>query len=1064
MPQLRPRKGHQGILRPTRRQVPVMTRQGRMRAQKPKQTLGGRGRDRVTSQLVGKTNLRLCIQRRLGGIGDVLMTTPVVKALKSRYPEAELTYATDPQYYHGDLFRILEGNPYIDKLVDFRTVNQASYHLFVDLTGICPPYERPGNPPINRIDLFARHVGIRLDDPLPDYVLTGEEKAWAQTILEKWFGNGNHKVVVIHTASVDQRRTWPIKNYVQMLHELTEQRAELRFVILDQNRQKENWAIKNCVNASSYGIRQVAALIWAADLFVGPDSGPLHIAGALEKEIVSIFGSTDPAARINYYDGAVAVESGMPCAPCFLPGELISTTNKIQIVEDIAVGDQLFGRHGELVQTGQLHERFFDGTCVELGVCGTNIPIRVTDNHEFDICLRGHKRKVHRKQLVDVNQLVSKRADEIRKDDYLVMPRPQYSSHSHFAPVCAGTLDGPVQFTCDFYEFLGLYLAEGHLTTNSTGRGYPYGGSRFILGAHESLIANRLQDLSSELFQYQPIKTDRTNIDNTHWWSIHSAGLAELLNTICHENGTTCREKRIAYWYMPDTVDKQVACLKGFALGDGYLDFKGDLVLSTTSVDLAAQLRDLVFAAGGYTGFYKRVRNTNYKKDAVIYRIVIPTKILPSGDRYNDICRAAEAIPYSVPTHAFSLPDKILTPVREVKHFHYTGSVYNIGIDTPEHVFNLANGVNTHNCWYAGCPSNLQCMRDISVAEVSKAILQKIDKSLPVELSQEYRVKLVTDSSCTLEENCIANAMQIGLSTAGMNVVLNPPDHTKHDLVIDIVRASGITIPLQGKPPTARLNLCMPLMFENKLSRSATQRLSSTYDGLLCFGGAAIKTIREAGISSPINSIAYPVISRPRQQPKLNHLVSVVHQITAENLTMLVQAIELYEAQNNTQLELTINTSDEESIQLAHKILKSHPRITVRWVDNIKMYNSLWETAAIFIDVNGFSQGWFVADAITRGLAVLVGDYDTLSSLPDSLLYKVPCLAEKPLLSSDDGKYLGSYATHNPDDIVDGLTTLITLYNHDRREKQERLKYVLEMSHKKSFGRIASILHRKLKK
>ena len=681
MPTLRPKRGHPGILRPTRRQVPVMTRQGRSRVKKPRVALGRQGRDRIVGQLTGKTNLRLCIQRRLGGIGDVLMTTPVVKALKTRYPEAELTYATDPQYYNGDLLRILEGNPYIDKLVDFRGVNQNDYHLFVDLTGICPPYETKSNPPVNRIDLFARHVGIRLDDPLPDYMITSEDRGWATTIIKKWFGEGSYKVVVIHTASVDRRRTWPVKNYIQMLHELTEERPELRFIVLDQNRQKEHWDTKNCVNASNYGIRQAASLIWAGDVFVGPDSGPLHLAGAMEKEIVAIFGSTDSTARINYYDGAISVDSDLPCSPC----------------------------------------------------------------------------------------------------------------------------------------------------------------------------------------------------------------------------------------------------------------------------------------------------------------------------------------------------------------------------------------------WYATCPQNLACMRQIPITQVKEAIIQKVDQKIPVAFSDTYRIKLVTDPSCSLEEHCMAKALQAGLSQSGINTVLNPTDITSKDLVIDILKTSAIDQPLHGKSPTALLNLCIPVISEDKLSRSAVQRLASNYDGLLCFGADAIKTVREAGVATIINSLSYPVVSQPRSKPKTDHLVSFVHQIIPENLTTLLQAINQYENKFKTQLFLTINTSDEHSIQTAHNVIGKHSRIKVRFINDISLYNSLWEDAAVFIDLNGFSQGWFATDAIARGLAVLAGDYSSLSPLPDSLLYKIPIVGAKPLLNTGDGKYLGHYYTHNVQDILDGLTTIFTLYHHDRREKMERLKYVLELANKKSFGRIVSILQRRIK-
>ena len=67
-----------------------------------------------------------------------------------------------------------------------------------------------------------------------------------------------------------------------------------------------------------YGIRQVAALINEMDLLVTPDSGLMHLAGALNKRLVTIWGGTYPPSRINYYPNAVAIASShLACWPCW---------------------------------------------------------------------------------------------------------------------------------------------------------------------------------------------------------------------------------------------------------------------------------------------------------------------------------------------------------------------------------------------------------------------------------------------------------------------------------------------------------------------------------------------------------------------------------------------------------------------------------------------------------------------------------------------------------------------------------------------------------------------------
>jgi len=312
------KKDQRGILRPTRKQVPA-NRPGVSRtATKVNRLDQVRSKGKPMSMLANlqqDDKVRICIQRKLGGIGDIIMTTPLAKAFKAQYAKCEFTYATTP----GVLSSVLEHNPYIDNIVDFRSVNPADYHLFADVTTAGLSYEKSVNPPKNRIDLFAEYVGIRLTDHKPTYCTTPKEQAWVKVILNKWFGaREKYKLIYLDVASVDQRRTWPIGHSSRLLSEITALRKDVRFIVNDFHKHLgRTWDYELCEDVSSYGVRQGAALIEQCDLFIGPDSGMLHIAGALERNIVATFGSTPAAARINHYQNAIAVESKLPCASCW---------------------------------------------------------------------------------------------------------------------------------------------------------------------------------------------------------------------------------------------------------------------------------------------------------------------------------------------------------------------------------------------------------------------------------------------------------------------------------------------------------------------------------------------------------------------------------------------------------------------------------------------------------------------------------------------------------------------------------------------------------------------------
>ena len=315
-------KDNRGILRPTRRQVPTASRRGvaKVGGPPPDKVAKFKSRSKPIGRLADKSlgdKVRICIQRKLGGIGDVLMTTPLAVAFKQKYPGCEFTYATRPE-----LFWILQGNPYIDHIVHFEKVNPADYHLFADVTSTGLSYENTSNPPRNRIDLFADYIGIRLTNPKPVYVVSPEEKAWAQQFIQKRFGErAGYKLAFIDISSNDVRRNWPLQHSITLIGELAAARRDIRFVVNDYHKKYgKPWDLKGCLEVGAFGPRQQIALLGECDLFVGPDSGILHAAGALEKEIVATFGSTPPQARINHYRNAISVCADIECKFCFYKG------------------------------------------------------------------------------------------------------------------------------------------------------------------------------------------------------------------------------------------------------------------------------------------------------------------------------------------------------------------------------------------------------------------------------------------------------------------------------------------------------------------------------------------------------------------------------------------------------------------------------------------------------------------------------------------------------------------------------------------------------------------------
>lgn len=266
-------------------------------------------------------SLSLLVIRSLGGIGDILMTTPAVRQLHEDFPMAKITYATDRHSTVGDdYYQLVKNAGFINEVLDVRRMNKAAYDAWVDITSVCIRYENGGTgPPLNRIDIFSRACGIpRLRNPLPFYQVEPEERAWALKTLAPVRADGKY-AVFLHTASFDAKRCWPVSKYRELLDLAAVERPDVMFLVSDFNNvlpDRRNY--RNVLDVTNPNIRELAATIGQADLFIGPDSGPMHIAGTLGVPSLALFGSIPYQARTNYYPETTAVTPpkyvcGGPC-------------------------------------------------------------------------------------------------------------------------------------------------------------------------------------------------------------------------------------------------------------------------------------------------------------------------------------------------------------------------------------------------------------------------------------------------------------------------------------------------------------------------------------------------------------------------------------------------------------------------------------------------------------------------------------------------------------------------------------------------------------------------------
>lgn len=267
---------------------------------------------------------------RFGAMGDVLHALPAVASLKRSFADARISWMVRPKW-----MGLLEGNPSVDAVVPFRRGESlpALWHslkqarrlvpdLAFDFQGLIQSalagrWARPGvfwgfdhatvRETIAAV-LYSRHVNPpgphRIERNLQLVAAAGA----TQLTNESWIPKGRPEgdlpdgpfVLAAPFAGWGSKQ-WPIERYAQ-LQKLLE-REHVRLVLNVAPQQAAGLAGFRLHVSSLPGLIDATRRAVAV---IGVDSGPLHLAAALRKPGVAIFGPTDPATH-GPYGGSIRV-------------------------------------------------------------------------------------------------------------------------------------------------------------------------------------------------------------------------------------------------------------------------------------------------------------------------------------------------------------------------------------------------------------------------------------------------------------------------------------------------------------------------------------------------------------------------------------------------------------------------------------------------------------------------------------------------------------------------------------------------------------------------------------
>jgi lipopolysaccharide heptosyltransferase II len=315
---------------------------------------------------------------RLRLIGDVVFTTPLVRALRRQYPDAHLTYLVEPAAEP-----IVRSNPHLNDILVLprhrgfarvrddismaRRLRRGRFDIALDLHGgprsawltwasgapVRIGYTIAGRTWMythavpRAADLTPRHsvsnqwdllgpLGIGPPDPAGDGVEMAPDAA-AIARLERRLGDAgitrSHSVIVIHVSAGNPFRRWPLDSFETLVVNLV-RRDPVRRILLTSGPSDAEAAQGIAVHARArlgdlasavpaigeFDLSELRALVDRAAVYIGGDSGPLHVAATTTTPIVALLGPTLPERSMPWRDPrwfAEAVDVGrLPCRPC----------------------------------------------------------------------------------------------------------------------------------------------------------------------------------------------------------------------------------------------------------------------------------------------------------------------------------------------------------------------------------------------------------------------------------------------------------------------------------------------------------------------------------------------------------------------------------------------------------------------------------------------------------------------------------------------------------------------------------------------------------------------------
>jgi heptosyltransferase-2 len=297
---------------------------------------------------------------KFGNIGDVLITTPSIRAIREKFPESKITILTSKrtcglyeQYSYidnvinanlaenknivGNLVSTIIGtfslaktirNENFDLVIDFETYSTfsaclsffsgASTRIGIDFEGsprkklysYSLPYIQENRHELDTFLELVSLIGAKTTNKETEIIISKKDLKFADKLIKRL---PKQKTIAIHAGGNSDWpiKRWPEENFAGLLQFLTKRYNANIILVGSKEEQEINSRLKkeNIITdiAGNANLNELAAILSKCDLFIGNDSAPMHIAAAVKTKTIGIMNCVNPKRWGPYGKGNIAI-------------------------------------------------------------------------------------------------------------------------------------------------------------------------------------------------------------------------------------------------------------------------------------------------------------------------------------------------------------------------------------------------------------------------------------------------------------------------------------------------------------------------------------------------------------------------------------------------------------------------------------------------------------------------------------------------------------------------------------------------------------------------------------